>query len=171
MMDELLSDRKERQKDKLLSKILEVDRKYINHYKIVCPLCKKKDGRKKHKSYTNGIFLEGEYGYVYHCCKCMGEGKGNKWKEKACTLNQFLTLANLDAEAHAKARWEIGSTGRNFNCPNPPEVKLEQPDYVKRRIKNTGTADPKKASEIYKRQAQKRKEENYRKKYGSNYSS
>ena len=34
------------------------------------------------------------------------------------------------------------------------------------RIENTGTADPKKAAEIYKRQAQQRKEENYRKKYG-----
>ena len=142
--------------DKLRSNILRIDRQFIDSIKIVCPLCKKS---KQHKSYTNGIFLEGEYGYVYHCCKCVAKDKG----KKSITLNQYLKLSGKDAEGHALARWKIGSTGRNFNCPNPQEAKEAIPH---KRIENTGTSDRKKAAEIYKRQAQKLKEENYRKKYG-----
>ena len=134
--------------DKLRSNILRIDRQFIDSIKIVCPLCKKS---KQHKSYTNGIFLEGEYGYIYHCCKCMG-------KKETITLNQFLERACKDAKGHALARDEIRSTGHNFNCPDPY--------YLLQRIENTGTSDRKKAAEIYKRQAQKLKEENYRKKYG-----
>ena len=142
-------------KQELLKQILDIDRQFIDEIKIVCPLC---DSNKKHKDYyTNAKFLVGEYGYVYHCCKCMGEGK------KSITLNQFLKRSGKDAEGHALARWKIRSTGHGFNCPNPPDAK---PDYLLQRIGNTGTADPKKAAEIYKRQAQQRKEENYRKKYG-----
>lgn len=153
-MDESLSDLLETNKDKLRSKILHIDSQFIDSICIVCPLC---DSKKKHKEYyTNAKFLEGEYGYIYHCCKCME-------KKETITLNQFLKLACKDAKGHAKARWEIGSTGYGFNCPNPPDAKS---DYLLKRIENTGTDNPKKAAEIYKRQAQKRKEENYRKKYG-----
>ena len=143
-------------KQGLLKKILDIDRQFIDEMKIVCPLCK--TNRKQKEYYTNAIFLEGKHGYVYHCCKCMGEGK-----KRSITLNQFLERACKDAKGHALARWKIRSTGNGFNCPNPPDAK---PDYLLQRIENTGTSDPKKAAEIYKRQAQKLKEENYRKKYG-----
>ena len=143
-------------KQGLLKQILDIDRQFIDEIKIVCPLCKT---NKKKKEYKNAIFLEGKHGYVYHCCKCMSEGKD----KKSITLNQYLKRSGKDAEGHALARWKIRSTGHGFNCPNPPDAK---PDYLLQRIGNTGTADPKKAAEIYKRQAQQRKEENYRKKYG-----
>ncbi len=156
-MDESFEQILSSYKQGLLEKILDIDRQFIDEFKIVCPLCK--TNRKYKKYYTNAIFLKGKHGYVYHCCKCMGEGKD----KKSITLNQYLQLACKDAEGHALARWKIRSTGSGFNCPNPPDAK---PDYLMQRIENTGTADPKKAAEIYKRQAQQRKEENYRKKYG-----
>ena len=88
-----------------------------------------------------------------------GEGKD----KKSITLNQYLQLACKDAEGHALARWKIRSTGSGFNCP----IHLMQNQTIFcKELENTGTADPKKAAEIYKRQAQQRKEENYRKKYG-----
>ena len=129
----------------LHNRIIQIDLKYIEKYynsgeRFICDCCR--TTKKYKKYYWNAEFQEMPYGYVLKCYK----------KNKTYPLNKYLQEANKDHKGHAIARWRIGSTGRNFNCPNPPKDFLDE-------IKRERRA-------IYKKQEQEIKEINYLKKYG-----
>ena len=136
----------------LRDKIIEIDREHIGkHYQqdlIVCDICQPNRTDKYYKK--NAKIIDKDYGVIVSCRRC----------KKAYTLNKYLEDAYLprvndgckNHEWHAIKRWEIGTTGWNFNCPHPPKDFLDQ-------IK-------KKRREEYKKQEDNLKKQNYLKKYG-----
>ena len=129
----------------LKDKILEIDKKfwdqYYKHERITCDICKKVSETKTYYS-PNARCFAGEHGYIVNCLRC----------KETYTLNQYLAKAHKDAIGHAVARWEIGSTGYNFNCPYPPEKALKDIKKARR--------------EVYKKKEGERKKMNYLMKYG-----
>ena len=134
------------QMDKELhDKIIEIDQRFIGHYyqqdTITCDICQ--PNREPTKYYKkNAKFSIKDYGINLECRRC----------KRSYPLNKYLQEAHKDHRGHAIARWEIDSTGWNFNCPHPPKDFL---DEVKR-----------KRREEYKKQEDNLKKQNYLKKYG-----
>ena len=129
----------------LHDKIIAIDRDFIGQYykqdTITCHICT--PNQKQDKTYKkNAKFFVKDCGIVLSCRKCI----------RSYPLNKYLQEANKDHKEHAIARWRIGSTGWDFNCPNPPKDFLDEIRRERRAI--------------YKKQEQEIKEINYLKKYG-----
>tara|TARA_B100000427_G_C15250951_1_gene482130 strand:- start:66 stop:476 length:411 start_codon:yes stop_codon:yes gene_type:complete len=129
----------------LHDKIIEIDQEHIREYykedRIVCDICQ--PNREKGKYYKkNARFIEMDYGVVLSCRRC----------KQSYPLNKYLEKANKNHELHAIERWEIGTTGWEFNCPHPPQWFN---DLLKKSLRNE-----------YKRREEDLKKQNYFKKYG-----
>ena len=126
-------------------KIIEIDRQFIDQYyqqdRIVCDVCQ--PNRKQGKYYKkNAKFIVKDYGIVLSCRRC----------NQSYPLNKYLQQAHNDSTEHSIARWKIGSTGWNFNCPHPPKDFLDQ--------------EKKKRREAHRKQEESLKKMNYLRKYG-----
>ena len=131
--------------NKLHDKIIEIDQKFIGHYyqqdTITCDICQ--PNRIEGKYYKkNAKFIVKDCGINLSCRRC----------KQSYPLNKYLQEAKKDHRGHSIARWEIDSTGWNFNCPHPPKDFL---DDIKR-----------KRREKYKNQEESLKKMNYLRKYG-----
>ncbi len=129
----------------LHSKVLEIDHQFIDQWyqqsTIRCGICTKR--KIEHKYYKNNAkFFDTDSGVFITCRKC----------NQTYTLNKYLQEAHSQGREHSIARWRIGSTGWNFNCPHPPKDFLDQ-------IK-------KKRRESYRQQEESLKKMNYLRKYG-----
>ena len=137
----------------LQDKIIKIDQKFISHFyqqeRIVCDICQ--PNRQKDKYYKkNARFIVTDCGVVLSCRRC----------KQSYPLNKYLQGTNLprindgckNHEWHAIERWEIGSTGWEFNCPHPPQWFN---DLLKKSLSNE-----------HKRREENLKKQNYFKKYG-----
>ena len=131
--------------NELHDKIIEIDRQFIDQYyqqdMIICDVCQ--PNRKQGKYYKkNAKFIVKDYGIVLSCRRC----------NRSYPLNKYLQQAHNDSTEHSIARWKIGSTGWNFNCPHPPKDFLDQ--------------EKKKRREAHRKQEESLKKMNYLRKYG-----
>ena len=137
----------------LQDKIIEIDQKTISEYyqqeRIVCDVCQ--PNRIEGKYYKkNARFIVTECGMVLSCRRC----------KQSYPLNKYLEGTNLprindgckNHEWHSIERWEIGSTGWDFNCPHPPK---EFSDALKKLMWKE-----------YKKKEEDLKKQNYLMKYG-----
>ena len=129
----------------LHDKIITIDQRFIGQYyqqdTITCDICQ--PNRIQGKYYKkNAKFIIKDCGVNLSCRRC----------NQSYPLNKYLQEAKKDYRGHSIARWEIDSTGWNFNCPHPPKDFL---DDIKR-----------KRREKYKNQEESLKKMNYLRKYG-----
>jgi len=129
----------------LHDKIIKIDQEHIREYyqgdRIVCDICQ--PNREKGMYYKkNARFIVMEYGVVLSCRRC----------KQSYPLNKYLEKANKNHIKHSIERWEIGSTGWNFDCPHPPK---EFSDALKKLVRRE-----------YKKREEDLKKQNYLKKYG-----
>ena len=131
--------------NKLHDKIIEIDQKTISEYyqqeRIVCDVCQ--PNRIEGKYYKkNARFIVTDCGIVLSCRRC----------KQSYPLNKYLQEANKYHIKHSIERWEIGSTGWDFNCPHPPK---EFSDALKKLMRKE-----------YKKKEEDLKKQNYLMKYG-----
>ena len=129
----------------LHDKVIEIDRQFIDQYykqdTITCRICYPQQRPDKYYK-KNAKFFVKDCGVILSCRRC----------NRSYPLNKYLQEAHNDAIEHSIARWRIGSTGWNFNCPHPPKDFLDQ-------IK-------KKRREAHRKQEESLKKMNYLRKYG-----
>ena len=139
--------------NELHDKIIKIDQKFIGHFYqqdlIVCDICQPNRQQKKYYK-KNARFIVMDCGVVLTCRRC----------KQSYPLNKYLQETNLpriadgckNHELHSIERWEIGSTGWDFNCPHPPQWFN---DLLKKSLSNE-----------HKRREEDLKKQNYFKKYG-----